>query len=197
MSPRTIVLASASPARSKILSQLGLMFEVIPSNIDEDMYKGERPSKYAHRIALEKANAVLDLIQRENVYVIAADTVAVLGLRVLPKATSDEIVKQCMQQISGKRHRVYTGLCVLLRNNGVLTAQRSGIVKSTVKLKRMTPYDIEWYIKSGEGINKAGGYAIQGAIQSFVTFTSGSISNIMGLPMLEIRNMLISLGYNF
>lgn len=116
MSSRNVVLASSSPIRSQILSQLCIKFEAIPTNINVKIFKGEKPNKYAQRSSLEKADSLLQLV-RKNSYIISADTVVALGLRILPKATSDEMVKNYIKLISGKRHRIYTGLCVLLKDD--------------------------------------------------------------------------------
>lgn len=189
-----LILASASPNRVELLSKISIIpNQIIPADIDETEFPKELPREVAARLAYEKAMKVASSI--EEGYVIGADTVAAVGRRILPKALDDDMVRFCLKMLSGRRHRLYTGVTVIKKSAGVLL-ERHKIVHTIVKFKNLTNNEIESYIKSGEGINKAGGYAIQGFVQGYIEYIIGSVSNVVGLPLYELRNMLISLGYN-
>ncbi len=189
-----VILASASPARLELLSRIiGAIPQVIVSNVNEDISLRELPRLYVERIAQAKLSKVLE--QVDSGYVVAADTTVVLGRSILPKATNQDLVRFCLEKISGRRHRVYTGMCVALKSTDTKVVSKTAVVMSVVKFKRLTDNEIDWYVKSGEGIGKAGGYAVQGLAQCFIPFLRGSVSNIAGLPLFELKNMLFSLGY--
>ena len=188
------VLASASSTRLDLLKRFtGLMPEVIISGINEDPLKRELPRLYVERLAEEKSLAILDRV--DSGYIVSADTAVVLGRSILPKATNDDLVRHCLEKISGRRHRVYTGICVTLKQRENVVVKKTRVVMSVVQFKNLTTKEIDWYVESKEGIDKAGGYSIQGLAQCFIPFLRGSVSNIMGLPMFELKNMLFSLGY--
>lgn len=192
--PRSrLILASASDARKHLLNAIGLNPEILISNINEDLHKKELPRIYVERLSKEKSDAILGNIAFG--YVISADTAVVLGCSILPKAISNDLVKFCLEKISGRRHRVYTGICVSLKQTDGQIVRNTKVVMSVVKFKRLTAEEIDWYVNSLEGLGKAGGYAIQGLAQCFIPFISGSVSNIMGLPLFDVKNMLFSLGY--
>jgi septum formation protein len=192
--PRSrLILASASDARKHLLNAIGLNPEILISNINEDLHKKELPRIYVERLSKEKSDAILGNIAFG--YVISADTAVVLGRSILPKAISNDLVKFCLEKISGRRHRVYTGICVSLKQTDGQIVRNTKVVMSVVKFKRLTAEEIDWYVNSLEGLGKAGGYAIQGLAQCFIPFISGSVSNIMGLPLFDVKNMLFSLGY--
>jgi septum formation protein len=189
-----IVLASASPTRFDLLKGVvGLVPEVMIPDINEDPLRRELPRLYVERLSEEKSSKVLQNL--DSGYVISADTAVVLGRTILPKAINDELVKHCLEKISGRRHRVYTGICVTLKQSNATLTRQTRVVMSVVQFKNLTSKEIDWYVASGEGIGKAGGYSIQGLAQCFIPFLRGSVSNIMGLPMFELKNMLFSLGY--
>jgi septum formation protein len=190
-----LILASQSPTRVEILKKLYITPDsILPADIDEDELKAELPRKLALRLATEKALAVSAQIS-EGI-ILAADTVVAKGRRILPKALTDEQVKHCLQTLSGSRHRVYTGLCVIKKDNNINEIIRTKIVNCIVKFKRLSQQDIEFYIATSEGINKAGGYGIFGLAEAFVLEVMGSYSTVAGLPMLETRNLLMSVGFD-
>jgi len=183
-----LVLASASPRRLALLAQAGIeVAETCPADINETPHKGERPSALAGRLAAEKAAAVH--LAEPQAIVLAADTVVALGRRILPKAQNRQEVGDCLRLLSGRAHRVYTGLCLVTP-----TRSLSRTVQTRVIFKRLSERDIATYLAAGEGEGKAGGYAIQGRADAFVRSLSGSYSNVVGLPLFDIVNMLESLG---
>lgn len=185
-----IILASSSPARLDLLAQIKIFpNQVIPADIDETQLKNELPNKLPVRLASEKAIKIANSF--DTAIIIAADTVCVSRRKVLPKAMNKDDIKYCMQQVSGRRHRVYTGICII-KKQGKLIEMRQRLVLTTVKFKKLTEAEILYYCHLEEGINKAGGYQISGYAESFVSFISGSYSNIKGLPLIETRNILSS-----
>lgn len=187
-----IILASKSPARIKLLRQINIVPDfIIPSDIDESEHKGEHPRKLAERLAFEKARAVAQNI--EKAIIIGADTVPVVGTKIMRKATNAYDVKESLQILSRRRHQVYTGICIIKKDASNIKISKK-IVKSILKFKKLTNKEIEFYCNLGEGIDKAGGYTISGYAESFVSFISGSFSNVIGLPLFETMNMLNSMG---
>lgn len=190
------VLASASPRRLDLLGRLGLVpDEVDPAEIDEIPAKDELPAAYAARMAAEKARTVAS--RHPDAVVLAADTVVAVGRRILPKAEDPMTARGCLQMLSGRRHRVFGGVTVirpqgLADGNGVKEHDR--LVQTTVSFKRLEAQEIDSYIASDEWRGKAGGYAIQGRAEGLVRFVSGSYSNIVGLPLFEVRQVLKPLG---
>ncbi len=188
--PPALVLASASPRRLELLRQIGLEPDAVDaSDVDETPLKDETPRRLALRLAGAKARHVAT--RHPGGYVLAADTVVALGRRVLPKAVTDEEVRSCLQLLSGRAHRVLTGLCVTTPDGR--SAQR--LVESKVVFKRLTGIEVESYLASGEGRGKAGGYGIQGRAGVFVIALQGSYSSVVGLPLYETANLLGGLGY--
>ena len=189
-----LILASASPNRLELLRKINIIPDsIVSADIDETPGKKELPNKLALRLAQEKGYKVLEITQ-EDCYIISADTVVALGRRILPKALTQEEVKYCFNLLSGRRHKVYTGFTLIKKINNEVTILNK-FVTTVVKFKRMTTKEIDYYVKSNEGLNKAGGYAIQGYAQCYLEFISGSVSNVIGLPLCEVRNSLLSLGY--
>lgn len=175
MSSPLIVLASASPRRHELLSQLGVQFTVAHPDIDETPWTGEAPVAYVRRLAVEKAHAVEAVA---GSLVIAADTTVDLGGDVLGKPEDDDEARSMLRRLSGRTHRVHTGLA--LRRGDRTVAET---VTSLVTFSPLTDEMIEWYVASGEPEGKAGAYAIQGAGGVFVERVRGSVSNIIGLPL--------------
>ncbi|MDB5462146.1 MAG: nucleotide-binding protein implicated in inhibition of septum formation [Phenylobacterium sp.] len=189
-SPPRLVLASASPRRLELLRQIGIEPDAVEAaEVDESPLKDETPRRLALRLADEKAAGVAG--RHADGYVLAADTVVALGRRVLPKAEDAGQVGDCLQLLSGRAHRVLTGLTVIAP--GGRRVQR--LVESRVHFKRLTSADIAAYLACGEGMGKAGGYAIQGRAGAFVTALQGSYSGVVGLPLYEAANLLAGLGY--
>lgn len=187
-----IVLASASPARLEILSSIHINPIVIPADIDETEFPREKPEHIAARLSKSKAEKIAS--EFECGYIIGADSICAIGRRTLPKALNSEMVAECLSLLSGRRHTIYTGVHIIKKTPDK-TQIRNRVVKTIVQFKRLSTKEIEFYSECGEGLNKAGGFAIQGYAESYVSFISGSFSNIRGLPIYETRNMLASLGY--
>ena len=175
MSRPTIVLASASPRRHELLTQLRVKFTVTHPAIDESPLPGEAPVPYVRRLAVEKAHAVVAPV---GSLVIAADTTVDLGGGILGKPESDDEARSMLRRLSGRTHRVHTGLALRLGDRTL-----SETVSSMVTFSVLTDEMIDWYVGLGEPMGKAGAYAIQGAGGVFVDRVRGSVSNIVGLPL--------------
>ncbi|MEO1642648.1 MAG: nucleoside triphosphate pyrophosphatase [Pseudomonadota bacterium] len=184
----TLVLASASPRRRDLLTQVGITPDAVtPADIDETPHKKELPRSYAQRMGLEKALAV----HREGQFTLAGDTVVAIGRRILPKAETDKAVVDCLRLLSGRAHHVLTSLVIIAPDGRKIERLND----TRVILKRLSDEEISWYIASKEGIGKAGGYGIQGRAGAFVKHISGSYTGVMGLPVHEAVNALKGLGY--
>jgi septum formation protein len=191
-----LVLASASPRRLELLQQMGLEPDaLLPADVDETPRKGELPRMLAARLAEEKAHAAGKVARQRaelaGAYLIAADTVVSVGRRILPKCEIMSEATQCLRLLSGRAHRVHTGLCVVTPK-GVL---RHRLVETRVRFKHLSGGEIEAYLASGEWRGKAGGYAIQGLAGSFVQRLIGSYSSVVGLPLYECLSLLSGEGY--
>jgi septum formation protein len=184
-----LILASKSPRRYELLKQVGLDFDVNPSGIEEDFVKGESPRKHVLRLAETKALDVGN--QYPDRWVIAADTIVYVDHSILGKPKSREEAKKMLRRLSGKEHRVLTGFSVhhLEKRKGDREA-----VQTVVKVKKLTQAEMEWYVKTGEPFDKAGGYAIQGIGSFMIESIKGSYTNVVGLPICELIQMLSRLG---
>ena len=183
------VLASASPRRLELLRQIGVEPDLIdPADIPETPQPRELPRDLAARLAREKAAAVA--ARHPGAVVLGADTVVALGRRVLPKADDEATARHCLEQLSGRRHRVLGGVCII-GADGVLHRR---LVVTTVRFKRLGRAEIDGYLASGEWRGKAGGYGIQGCAAAFVPWINGSYSNVVGLPLSETAMVLSALG---
>lgn len=190
-----IILASQSESRLKLLKRINIVpSQIIPANIDESSLPTELPKNLALRLAIQKADKIAQNI--EDGYVIAADTVVAVGRRILPKTITDFDVEHCLKMLSGRRHRVFTGVKIIKIKHNNIIAFNTRTVESIVKVKRLTPQEIATYVATKQGLNKAGGHSIEGMWECFIQFMRGSYSNIMGLPLFETRNMLFSLGFD-
>lgn len=184
-----LILASASPRRLSLLAQIGIKPDaVLPADIHEDPNIGEVPREHALRLAQEKAAKIAG--ENPNTFVLAADTVVGVGRRILPKAETEEQARYCLELMSGRGHRVFTGVALSL--SGGMTSR---VVETRIKFKRLSEKDLNGYIESGEWKGKAGGYGIQGYAECLVSRLNGSYSNVVGLPLFETRNLLIGAGY--
>jgi septum formation protein len=195
LKPR-LVLASASPRRLMLLGQVGIEPDALrPSSIDEQPFKGEMPRSLVSRLARAKAEVARDQIANDkeiaDAYVLAADTVVAVGRRILVKPRFVEEELATLQLLSGRNHRVITGLCLITPDDRL----RLKIIDTRVRFKRLSKEEIEAYIASREWRGKAGGYAIQGFAESFVRFLSGSHSGVVGLPLFETRALLVAAGH--
>lgn len=188
MTAPSLILASASPRRRELLARLGIEPSAIAAaDIDESEALGELPRAYAARVAREKALAV----EGGDAFVLSGDTVVALGRRILPKAEDADTARRCLSLISGRRHRVLSAVA-LKYPDGTLREQLS---ETVVRVKRLTPDEIEAYLASGEWHGKAGGYAIQGSFEGLIAAIAGSHSGVMGLPLYETRALLKSAGF--
>ena len=180
-----LVLASASPRRLDLLRQVGLEpAEVDPADIDETPAARELPRAYAMRMARSKLAAVAS--RHPGAVGLAADCVVVCSRRILPKTETEMAARDCLDRLSGRRHRVLGAVAVGFPDGTV----RTRCVETIVRFKRLTPSEVDDYLRSGEWRGKAGGYAIQGRAARFVDFLSGSYSNVVGLPLFETVNLL-------
>ena len=189
-----LYLASASPRRKDLLQQIGVVpDQIIVANIEETPLKGELVDKMTQRLAILKAEEVAKQI--EDGYVIAADTAIEIGRKTLGKAENEEDVARMIERLSGRKHRVYTSVVVALVRDHKIIKSAIKTSKTTITLKRLSKSDLDSYIKSGHGIGREGGFNIQGMVECFVKSINGSYSGIVGLPLYETNNLLISLGY--
>jgi septum formation protein len=178
------VLASASPRRVELLAQIGVRpEEVTASAIDETPLRAELPKDYALRVAIQKAEAVAHEFPQSRI--LAADTVVAVGRRILGKAADERDARKMLALLSGRRHRVYTALC--LRKD---ESNHTRIVMTQVQFKRLHADEITTYLATEEWRDKAGAYGIQGYAARFIPRINGSYSNVVGLPLVETANLL-------
>jgi len=184
-----LILASKSPRRYELLNQLGLDFEVIPSRVMEDFVQKESPQDHVIRLAEDKARDVAG--GYPDRWVIAADTVVIINGFILGKPKNREDAMEMLRRLSGQEHWVLTGfsVCHLGKGKGDKEA-----VQTAVKMKTLTPAEMEWYVQTGEPFDKAGGYAIQGIGSFMIESIRGSYTNVVGLPLCELIQMLQRLG---
>lgn len=177
-----IILASQSPRRAELLRAAGLDFEVRVSDVDESVHGGESPRDYVIRVAIDKARAAA---RRPDDLVLAADTTVVVDAQILAKPADRQDAARMLRLISGRAHDVLTGVCVL-RGDDVETE----VATTAVEFLPMSEADIDWYVASGEPMDKAGAYGIQGLASRFVSRIDGSYSNVVGLPVALAYEML-------
>lgn len=183
-----LVLASSSPRRLSLLAQIGVVpARIAAPDIDESARPGEAPRAYVQRIAREKALAVP---RAAGEVVLAGDTTVVVGTRILAKPADEADLRRMLSLLSGRRHHCLSALCVI----GDDGRPRTRLSDTIVTFKRLSDADIDGYVASGEGMGKAGGYAIQGRAEGFVRFLSGSYSGVVGLPLFEARALLEGAG---
>lgn len=185
--PPRLVLASQSPRRRELLEQLGIPFEVRAARTDESVLPGEAPREYVLRVAREKARAVAGDV------VLGADTSVVLGDEVLGKPEGPDDARRMLRALSGNRHAVLTAVCVR-RTSAALGVELDLVVSTAVRFAALSPAQIDWYVRTGEPLDKAGAYAIQGAGGAFVLAVEGSVSNVVGLPLAETAELLRRAG---
>jgi septum formation protein len=180
----TIVLASASPRRAELLRAAGIEVEVLPAHIDETARKGEAADAYVRRIAGAKARAVAARVP--GGIILAADTTVVVDEIMLGKPEDDADAKRMLRMLSGRSHEVLTAVSMTRAGMTVLTE----IERTAVEFAPMTEFEIDWYVDTGEPRDKAGAYAIQGYASRFVTRIDGSYSNVVGLPVALVYEIL-------
>ena len=185
-----LILASASPRRLSLLAQMGITpDDVIPADINEDPIPGELPRDHALRLASEKAVAVSG--NHPGAIVLGSDTVVGVGRRILPKTETQDEAEYCLKLMSGRAHRVFTGVAVIDVDGNL----RTRVSDTRVKFKRLPDRELQSYLESGEWQGKAGGYGIQGLAGAFIQSLSGSYTGVVGLPLFETRNLLLGAGY--
>lgn len=188
MTPR-LILASASPRRRELIARLGIEpGEIAPADIDETPLHRELPREYATRMAREKAEAAASA----DGFVLAGDTVVACGRRILPKAEDEQTARECLELLSGRRHRVLSAIALRAPDGTV----REKLSETSVRFKRLTAAEIDAYIASGEWDGKAGGYAIQGRAEGLIVWIEGSHSGVVGLPLYETRTLLRAAGFD-
>jgi septum formation protein len=178
-----IILASASPRRAELLRAAGIECDVIPADIDERALPSETPDAYVRRIAEAKARALVGRV--EGRVVLAADTTVVIDSEMLGKPLDDQDAKRMLRLLSGRCHEVITGVAVLVR-----TEMMTMVASTSVEFAELTDDEIDWYVATGEPRDKAGAYAIQGYASRFITRVNGSYSNVVGLPIALVYEML-------
>jgi len=197
-----LVLASASPRRSQLLSNLGLQFSVLVSQVDEAIAPELSPSAAVIDLASRKALAVAEKLRLEAknslqqgpYVIIAADTIVVNEGKLLGKPVSKEEAINMLSSLSDKVHEVYTGIAVIVLEQGLVKAPVTKSVVSKVRFRRLEPAEIRAYVEGGEPMDKAGAYALQGGASAFVQSVEGCYTNIIGLPMPDLVAMLRDLG---
>ena len=196
--PMRLILASASPRRADLLRAAGFEFEIQAVDVDERVRAGEVPEDYVRRLAMEKSARAMDIVNGARVdagssfgatCVLGADTAVVINGDILGKPRDDEEAAAMLRRLSGGAHRVLTG--VSLRSTG----REVGRVETTaVEFSPLTEAEIGWYVGSGEGRDKAGGYAIQGLASRFISRVDGSYSNVVGLPIAAVHELLAEIA---
>jgi septum formation protein len=185
-----LILASGSPRRAELLRAAGIPFEVKAADVDETIRPGENAESYVERVAATKAHAISDVERSRPV--VGADTVVVVEGRILGKPTEAAAAARMLELLSGKTHAVLTGVCLVGPLDGPdrdRAGARGGrttvtrVASTTVEFAQLTQQEINWYVASGEPLDKAGAYAIQGLASRFITRIDGSYSNVVGLPL--------------
>ena len=184
-----LILASASPRRQELLRDLGIPFRAIPSLIEEDLRQGEGPEEHVMRLCEAKAR---DVAQRyPEHWVIGADTIVFAQGTILGKPKTSQEARGMLEALQGRAHEVYTGICVLRLAPEQSTKR---VVRTAVHFRTLSREEMDWYIRTGEPFDKAGSYAVQGYGGVFVRAIEGSYSNVVGLPVTELVEMLRDVG---
>jgi len=193
-----LVLASASPRRAELLRAAGFEFETLVVDVDESVRPGERAEDYVRRLAMEKSARAMEILTEESPakaghyvrsVVLGADTAVVIDGDILGKPRDDRDAASMLRRLSGRPHQVMTG--VSLRGQ---EWEASRVETTTVEFSPLGPADIAWYVESGEGRDKAGAYAIQGLASRFIPRVEGSYSNVVGLPMSVVHELLAGIA---
>jgi septum formation protein len=175
-----LILASASPRRKELLRSVGLKFKIIPSDVDESYIAGESPQNHVRRLSRDKAALVAN--RYPKALVLGADTIVVIDDLILGKPKNRKQAREMLQKLSGRRHTVFTGFTIVRVDSGI---SKTGVVRSTVQFKKISPEEMDWYVDGSEPYDKAGGYAAQGMGAYFIKAIRGSYTNVIGLPLSE------------
>jgi len=189
MLPASIILASASPRRQELLKGIGIKFDVIPSGVNEDALDGETPRGHVLRLSKDKSFAVSQ--NNPDAWVLGADTAVVIDGEVLGKPGTQKEARIMLKKLSGREHRVITGFTIVNKSTDVII---SDAVESSVLFKKILEDEMNWYVKTEEPYDKAGGYAVQGMAAFFVREIHGSYTNVIGLPLMEVVMALRRVG---
>lgn len=184
-----VILASASPRRSELLAQVGIKFKIVPGSIDESVQGGETPEEHVLRLAMEKAKSVAE--KYPDSWVIGADTVVVIDGDIFGKPNSIHEAGEMLKKLSGNTHHVITGFCIYNKVKNINVVRK---VETFVTFKKLTENEVNGYVASGEVMDKAGAYAIQGLGSFMVKEIHGSYSNVVGLPIYQIVSELENVG---
>jgi len=180
-----LILASESPRRRELLSTVGVPFRVIPSGVDETPRRGEPPARFARRAARDKGLWVAK--RHPDAYVLSADTIVVRDGRILGKPRDRADARRMLSLLAGREHRVYTAVSLLCAAKGY---EETAVEVSRVRFRALSPAEVAGYARTGEGDDKAGAYAAQGAGMLLIDRVAGSFSNVVGLPMTRVVAML-------
>jgi septum formation protein len=183
MTPARLILASASPRRRDLLTQAGLTFDVLPANIDETRRPNEPPAAYVQRLALEKAQAIASL--HPSAYVLGADTTVVLDNEILNKPTDLADAARMLRALSNRSHQVHTGIAV-----ATSTTSRSHVETTTVFFSEIPEPELDYYLTTGDSLDKAGAYGIQGYAARWIPRIEGDFFNVVGLPIAATIRLL-------
>jgi MAF protein len=186
-----LILASESPRRQALLRQCGIDFEVVPANVPEVTRKGEKPEETVLRLSREKALMVARYLRKERAIVLAADTVVADGDQILGKPSDRDQAREFLDQLRGREHRVLTGVCLLETPGGV---ERTDLSITRVRMRDYSPEELETYVDSGDGMDKAGAYAIQHQVFRPVKAIDGCYANVVGLPLCRVYGLLEAAG---
>ena len=185
---KMLILGSGSNARKELLNSVGIIPDRVEiPEVDESPRDNENPRHYVTRIAIEKASSI---VSDKQSYLITADTIVTVGKRLLMKTSNEEMVKEYLGLLSGRRHSVYTAFCV--KHSGLINFK---LVRTVLKMRLLTEKEINAYIACGEWIGCAGGYSIQGRAKCFFPFISGCYSNVVGLPLPSLIGVLSAQGF--
>lgn len=179
------ILASASPRREELLRSLGLTFKILPGHIDETYLEGESPRAHVQRLSRHKAAVIA--AQHPRALVLGADTIVVIDGQILGKPKNKKQAREMLQQLSDRRHTVFTGFTLACVSTGT---SRTKVVRSGVQFKEISPEEMDWYVNCEEPYDKAGGYAVQGKGAYFIKSIRGSYTNVIGLPLCEVLEEL-------
>jgi len=183
------ILASSSPRRRELLTSIGLDFDVVPSHVPEEHQPGEAPEEYVARLSREKANAIA--AKHPSAWIIAADTTVLLGDQLLEKPVDKKDAERMLSLIAGKTHVVYTGVTLQNVERGY---RETRVAESEVRMLPLALEDVRWYVSTGEPLDKAGAYAVQGIGAMFIDSIHGSYTNVVGLPLAMLFQMMRKAG---